>query len=288
MRLSDPSPVDEHPASRDSGREESPRPSRTPADSSAGPHRATDVQPDSIADGNMRTADNEQDRAPDGAEVEQSRRGMFWRKLLHMSPGLLPFALNWLPHNRPLQTADILVVSTIVCVMTLVYIGLRSVVQRPNETDFWATTLSYPLMVLATLILFPAYSELTCVVVVILAFGDGSAYIFGKRFGRRKLPWNPQKSWAGTLGFVAVAGPAASLAYWMEANHPWVTWSPPLPEVIPVWVAITCGTVAAVCAAIAESLPTRITDNLRVGFAALVAVAITHYSLGWAGLRWMM
>lgn len=284
MRLSEPSPVDEQPAASDSGQAANPQPSDRPDDhsnaDSGRPGRAVNAGPPKSRD--------EQDRAPIEDKPQQSRRGVFWRKLLHMSPGLLPFALNWLPHNRPLQTADILVVSTIVCAMTLLYIGLRSVVQRPNETDFWATTLSYPLIVLATLVLFPAYSELTCVVVVILAFGDGSAYIFGKLFGRKKLPWNRDKSWAGTLGFVAVAGPAASLAYWMEANHPWVTWSPPLPEVIPVWVAIACGTTAAVFAAIAESLPTRITDNLRVGLTALVTVAITHYSLGWAGLRWMM
>ena len=31
----------------------------------------------------------------------------------------------------------------------------------------------------------------------ILAFGDGMASIAGMTLGRRKLPWNPRKSWAG-------------------------------------------------------------------------------------------
>ncbi len=106
------------------------------------------------------------------------------------------------------------------------------------------------------------------VVVVVLAFGDGSAYFGGKKFGGPRLPWNSQKTWAGTLTFLAVAGPLAALAYRGEAGTatPWMA-------------AALCGGGAALFAALAESLPTRLSDNLRVGVTAAVAAALIHFSV---------
>jgi hypothetical protein len=45
---------------------------------------------------------------------------------------------------------------------------------------------------------FPRRLEVAAAVWGILAFGDGMASIVGMTLGRRKLPWNPRKSWAGT------------------------------------------------------------------------------------------
>jgi dolichol kinase len=32
--------------------------------------------------------------------------------------------------------------------------------------------------------------------------GDGTAGLFGERYGRSKLPWNSSKSWVGFISFV--------------------------------------------------------------------------------------
>lgn len=194
--------------------------------------------------------------------------GEICRKILHMSPGLLPFALYLVPHPDPLDTTSLVIVTIICFVMTLTYLALHRVVRRPDEDNFLTTTLSYPLIVWATLILFPAHAELTMVVVIILALGDGSAYIFGRALGKTKLPWNGDKSWAGMFGFVAVSAPLAILAYYLEANNP----------PAPLAMAILCAGAASVVAAIAESLPTEISDNLRVGLAASVTVVATHFA----------
>ena len=142
------------------------------------------------------------------------------RKALHMTPGLFPFVLAAVPHPDPLQWNEVWFIAQICIVFTVGFLALHKVVRRPDEKNLLSTTLSYPIVILAMLALFRAHAEFTCVVVAILAFGDGAAYFGGTLFGKRKLPWNPQKSWAGLISFIAVSAPIASLAYWVEARNP--------------------------------------------------------------------
>ena len=51
----------------------------------------------------------------------------------------------------------------------------------------------------------------------------------------------------------------------------------------PFSAAFICGMVTALVAAVAESLPSRINDNIRVGLSALVTVALMHgMMIGWS------
>ncbi|HEX6984542.1 MAG TPA: hypothetical protein VF170_04160, partial [Planctomycetaceae bacterium] len=90
--------------------------------------------------------------------------------------------------------------------------------------------------------------------------------IAGTRIGGPRLPWNRCKTWAGTLAFAAVGGSLATLAYLGEAEPgtPWLA-------------ALLCGGGAALTAAAAESLPTRLSDNLRVGVTAAATAAAMHF-----------
>ena len=86
------------------------------------------------------------------------------------------------------------------------------------------------------------------------------------------LPWNREKTWSGSLCFLLAAIPIATLYYWGEAR-PGVTWH----------VALLCAGTAAVVSAIAESVSSRINDNIRVGVTALVMLVImNHFLLGWS------
>lgn len=193
----------------------------------------------------------------------------FYRKLLHMLPGVLPFGLYFLPHDDPPDWIAMSIVVAITLLFTVVYISLRARVSRAEESNFFSSALSYPAAVLGTLLVFPSHAEFAMVVVILIALGDGFAYICGKRFGRKKLPWNPEKSWAGTIGFVVFSAPVASLAFWMEAQNP----------VVPFLLAATCCTIAATLAALAESWPTQLTDNLRVGLTAALAISGSYFLL---------
>lgn len=215
--------------------------------------------------------ETEANPASENSQPEQkpvTKANEFWRKSLHMLPGFLPFWFMTMPHEDPLKQESLVFVTVVAVCLTALFIALRRIVSRHGESDFLLTTISYPAIILAVMWFFPGRVEFTCVIVIILAFGDGSAFIGGKLFGKRKLPWNPNKSWAGFFSFILVATPAASLAFWLEAT----------PKE-PVWVAVTCSAVATLLAAIAESIDTKLTDNLRVGLAAAVGVITTGFLL---------
>lgn len=208
--------------------------------------------------------------ARDRAEEPHPRlpRGEILRKSLHMLPGFIPFLMKDMAHLDPLDNAALVFLTVVSLMLTIVFLAVFRLVRRPGERNLLSAALSYPATVVGTIVLFPANLEFACVVVTILAFGDGFAYLCGRLFGKTGLPWNSHKTWLGTLGFIVFSGPIASLAFWLEAK----------PQVsIPS--AAACGFSAAVAGAIAESLDVKLTDNLRVGLAAAFTVAMTSYLL---------
>lgn len=215
------------------------------------------------------SADGHTHRAFEFEVVQQAQRGLsrgeLLRKFLHMSPGFIPFLMKDLPHLDPLDRASLIFLCAVSVILTVIFLAVFRLVRRPGEDNLLSTVVSYPACIVGAMLLFPAHLEFACVVVIILAFGDGCAYLCGHFLGRTPLPWNPRKTWLGTLGFISVSGPVAALSFWLEAK----------PEV-PVLTAAACGMSAAIAGAIAESLNVRITDNLRVGVAALIAVAVTN------------
>jgi phytol kinase len=195
-------------------------------------------------------------------------RGEIVRKLLHMGPGVLTFLMSAIPHYDPLAWHEVAIVAVVAVIVMGTFLRMHRTVKREGEDNMLSTVFSYGLCVVVMTSLFREHTEFTCVVVAVLAFGDGSAYFAGKLWGKRKLPWNRQKSWMGTLAFVAVSAPFAALAFWFEAR-----------PATPFALALACATVAAIAGAIAESLPMKLTDNLRVGVAASVACVVTYFAL---------
>lgn len=193
------------------------------------------------------------------------------RRIWHMTPGLLAFVLPLIPHPDPLPPQGVREVAGLAVVLTVVVLATFRAIARPGERHWVLNIVSYPASVVVTLALFPAHPEFAAVVLVVLAFGDGSATVAGILFGSRPLPWNRQKTWAGTLTFCLLAGPLAVLAYWNEAR-----------PAVSLATAAACGLAAVLAGAAAESLPVRLTDNLRVGVAAATGVVLSHLVvLGW-------
>ena len=131
------------------------------------------------------------------AEARPSRipQGELVRKLLHMGPGLLTFAMSAIPHYDPLAWHEVGIVAGVAIAVMGTFLYLHRTVRRDGEDNMLSTVFSYGLCVMVMSLLFRAHTEFTCVVVCVLAFGDGSAYFAGKLWGKRKLPWNRSKSW---------------------------------------------------------------------------------------------
>ena len=190
-----------------------------------------------------------------------------------MSPGLLPFLLWTYPHRDPLSPTLRWIIAGIVLALALaIFAGYRAIARRGERGQRLTSVAGYAASVLVMMLLFPGQLELAMTVLAVLAFGDGSATLMGKLIGGPRLPWNLEKSWSGLCSFVVLGGTMASIVYWGETHFNAEALGPPVP--FPTAVLIGFGTAAM--AAVYESLPWRINDNIRVGTSAALTVAALH------------
>lgn len=193
------------------------------------------------------------------------------RRIWHLMPGFLPFLLWPIPHKDPASPELVAVVVGInLALAAAIYVRYRDIARAGDRGRFPAV-IGYIGSIIVTLVLFPAHVELALTVLAILAFGDGCATAGGLYFGGPRLPWNSQKSWAGTLTFLTIGTAMASIVYWGEANNLEAQGTPP-----GFATSLAVAGTATLVAAIAESLPSRIDDNIRVGVAAAVTVVVAH------------
>jgi dolichol kinase len=193
------------------------------------------------------------------------------RRLIHMSPGLLPVLLPLIPHPDPLAMYSRIILLTLIGGMSLFALKREALFRRNGERGWATSVISYGVITLTLLLALPAQPEIGMAVTMIIAFGDGSATLAGMLFRGRRLPWNRDKSWVGLAAFLLCAIPLATLVYWAEAR-PGVALS----------LAATCVAPAVLMAALAESLPLKINDNIRVGVTAGLTILLTHgMFVGW-------
>ncbi|MGH9348075.1 MAG: DUF92 domain-containing protein [Vicinamibacterales bacterium] len=136
------------------------------------------------------------------------------------------------------------------------------VILRPEDAAHGVAPgiLFYPFSVLLLILLFRSRLDIVATSWAILAVGDGAATIAGRRAGIRRLPWNRDKTWAGTAAFAVLGGAAAVLLCW---------WTQPgLSTPAPAWFVFGAPWLAAIAAALVETIPVRLDDNLSVPFAA--------------------
>jgi uncharacterized protein (TIGR00297 family) len=175
------------------------------------------------------------------------------RKVLHMAMGGFALLLRFIPWWQ----AVVLAATAVVFNMWLLRRLTRGRLHRPNELDALPTGIVfYPTSVLLLLLLMPGRPDIVAAAWGIMAFGDGAATLVGRRSTGPRIPWNREKTLAGTIAF-AVAGSIAGsfLAWWCR------------PAIIPPPFAafsLFAPVIAATVAAAVETVPIRLDDNLSV------------------------
>jgi uncharacterized protein (TIGR00297 family) len=191
----------------------------------------------------------------DSAEKPPHETNEGLRKFLHIGMGLGALLLLRIPWRY----AALIGVAGIISNWLLLHRIAGRRVSR-NERGWDVGIILYPFAVTVLIVVFNWHIEIAAVAWVLLAFGDGFSGIIGRRLPLATLPWNPAKSWGGIVAFVVFGGAAAfAIARLFGA---------------PQDVAIAAAVLAA---AIAESLPLGIDDNVTVPFVAagvLAAMAI--------------
>jgi uncharacterized protein (TIGR00297 family) len=138
--------------------------------------------------------------------------------------------------------------------------GTRLYRATEHTRGYSAGMLLYPLAVLLLFLIFPARLDIVAAAWGILAAGDGMATIVGTHTRGRRVPWNRDKSVAGSLALFLCGGIAgAFLAWWCR---PAVNPEPSL------WFSLGVPFTAAAVAALAETIPVRLDDNLTVPMTA--------------------
>ncbi len=202
------------------------------------------------------------------------------RRFWHMAPGIIPLLLWNIPHRDPAAPLLIFIAGGVAAVLGVsIFVCFGMIARDRNQSDRMGAVVGYAGSVLATILLFPGQMELGMTTLAVLAFGDGSATLGGMLLQGRKLPWNPRKTWSGLFCFIAVGVPVASIIYWGETHYNPLALGPS----IPFRTGLICGGAAVLVAAIAESLPLRINDNIRVGVSAAVTLVVAHgLTVGWS------
>ncbi|MBI3493644.1 MAG: DUF92 domain-containing protein [Acidobacteria bacterium] len=182
------------------------------------------------------------------------------RQWVHVGSGSFALLLRFLTWK---QAAALATVAFLFNLVVLPRIGGRAL-YRPADRSrgFPLGILVYPLSVLALVLIFPSRLDIVAATWGVLACGDGAATLVGRRLKRsnadirRSLPWNPDKTVAGTVAFVVCgACGAVALAWWTRPSMA------PLPSLTFTFAAPVA---AAIAAALVETIPVRLDDNLSV------------------------
>ncbi|XP_042515620.1 probable phytol kinase 2, chloroplastic isoform X1 [Macadamia integrifolia] len=142
------------------------------------------------------------------------------RKLVHISVGLV-FMLFWPLFSSGHQAAVLAALVPGVNIIRMLLLGLgllkdEAIVKSMSRNGDYRELLKGPLYYAATITLACAIywrtSPIAIAAICNLCAGDGLADIVGRRFGSLKLPYNRNKSFAGSIA-MASAGFIASIMY---------------------------------------------------------------------------
>jgi uncharacterized protein (TIGR00297 family) len=196
--------------------------------------------------------------AREAASAEARRKGV------HLGCFLFALSLRWLSWKGALLlAAGALLFNAFV----LPHVGGRVLEREVERERGWsAGMLLYPGTILLLVLVFRDRLELVGAAWALMALGDGMASVVGRGVGRRALPWNPGKTWAGFAAHVLFGGVAASFALlWIGRALPvdgggW-------PGLVARPEVLVAGFVAALLTAGLESLDSGVDDNLIVPLA---------------------
>jgi len=186
------------------------------------------------------------------------------RKLLHMAAGLFALLLRFMTWR---QAALMAIAAFFFNWQALPRLGGRGLWREADHgRGFSLGILLYPLAVLALVLAFHDELWKAAAVWALLAVGDGLAAFLGGVLGGPRLAWNRDKTWAGSLAFVAFGTIAASVLTVWTLRLPLSAWASPRVLAVTLPVALVC--------ALVESMSTTLDDNLTVPLVGAVAIAL--------------
>ncbi len=138
------------------------------------------------------------------------------RKILHILMGLFALLLRWLPW----QIALLCALAALINNLTLLrWIGEKTLF-REREKRGIGGIVFYPISVFLLILIFRNSLHIAGAGWGMMAFGDGVATLTGVHLGKKKLPWNREKSWVGffsslIFGYISMV----FLIWWIGSRY---------------------------------------------------------------------
>nr|GMC50085.1 probable phytol kinase 1, chloroplastic [Ipomoea batatas] len=199
------------------------------------------------------------------------------RKLVHILSGLL-FMASWPIFSTSKGARYFASIVPILNCLRLLVNGLRfaddeglvkSVTREGNPEELLRGPLYYVMVLILCALVFWRESPVGVVSLAMMCGGDGVADIIGRRFGSVKIPYNQQKSWAGSIsmfvfGFLISLG---MLSYFSALGYFHLDWIPTIERVA----------VVSLVATVVESLPTNgaVDDNISVPLVSMITASLS-------------
>jgi uncharacterized protein (TIGR00297 family) len=179
------------------------------------------------------------------------------RKAVHIGSSAFALLLRWLTWW---QAALLALGAFIFNYLILPKVGGRKLYRDDDHQRGHAIgILLYPLSVLLLILCMPHHLQIVAAAWGIMAWGDGMASLFGQRYGKTKIPWNSNRSYAGSIAFI-IFGSAAAIffTYWVQKK--------PIEPM--TWYIVVIPILATILAALIETIPSGLNDNLTVPLSA--------------------
>ncbi|XP_065634816.1 probable phytol kinase 1, chloroplastic isoform X2 [Quercus suber] len=202
------------------------------------------------------------------------------RKLVHILSGLF-FMASWPIFSTTTEARYFACLVPLVNFLRLVIHGLslasdegliKSVTREGKPEELLRGPLYYVLILILCALIFWRESPVGLISLAMMCGGDGIADIIGRRFGSLKIPYNQQKSWAGSIsmfifGFLISIG---MLQCYSVLGYLHLDWVQTVQKVALVSLVAT----------VVESLPTTeiVDDNISV---PLVSMAVAFSMFGY-------
>lgn len=188
------------------------------------------------------------------------------RQVVHIAMGAWALLLRWLSWPQAVALAS---AALLFNWLVLPRIGGRALYREADHARGYPLgILLYPFVVLLLILIFRDHLAIAAAVWGVLAAGDGAATLVGRRLPRARLPWNVEKTVAGTAAFVVFGTTASALlGWWVSAR----AGTPATLDTLPAWLAMAL--VATSVAALVETIPVRLDDNISVSAAAALVYA---------------
>ncbi len=141
------------------------------------------------------------------------------RKAVHIGSSGFAFLLRWL---NWWQSALIALCAFIFNFLILPRVGGKHLYRDDDhQRGYPIGILLYPFSVLVLILLLPHHLYIVGAAWGIMAWGDGMASLVGKKYGTAKIPWNTERSYAGSIAFFIFGSAAAVFfTFWIRKTIP--------------------------------------------------------------------